>query len=63
MLAGTSAPAAALARIAAQIRQYAKRQRTWFRHQLPQLETITAAGDERQAERIVKRLDRDRDPS
>ncbi len=31
--------------IAAQIRQYAKRQRTWFRHQLPELRPITEVGE------------------
>lgn len=36
----------AAARIAAQIRQYAKRQRTWFRHQLPELEPIAAVGED-----------------
>ena len=31
--------------IAAQTRQYAKRQRTWFRHQLPELQPIEGSGD------------------
>lgn len=37
---------AAKAAIAAQIRRYAKRQRTWFRHQLPELEPSPALGDD-----------------
>jgi tRNA dimethylallyltransferase len=37
---------AARTSIAAQIRQYAKRQRTWFRHQLPKLQPITALGED-----------------
>lgn len=32
-------------RIAAQIRQYAKRQRTWFRHQLPELQPLATTGE------------------
>lgn len=39
-------PAEARARIAAQVRAYAKRQRTWFRHQLPELEPLPATGEE-----------------
>jgi tRNA dimethylallyltransferase len=35
----------ALAAIATQIRSYAKRQRTWFRHQLPELQPIEATGE------------------
>ena len=35
--------------IAAQIRQYAKRQRTWFRHQLPELQPIEAVAESDQA--------------
>ncbi|MGD9509341.1 MAG: tRNA (adenosine(37)-N6)-dimethylallyltransferase MiaA [Geminicoccaceae bacterium] len=35
----------ALAEIAAQIRQYAKRQRTWFRHQLPELQPLATTGE------------------
>ena len=31
--------------IAAQTRRYAKRQRTWFRHQLPELQPIESSGD------------------
>lgn len=37
---------AARVRIAAQVRAYAKRQRTWFRHQLPELEPLPATGEE-----------------
>lgn len=33
-------------RIAAQVRAYAKRQRTWFRHQLRELEPCAATGEE-----------------
>lgn len=32
--------------IAAQIRRYAKRQRTWFRHRLPELEPVLATGED-----------------
>lgn len=38
--------AEAAARIAAQVRAYAKRQRTWFRHQLPELEPLATTGEE-----------------
>lgn len=31
--------------IAAQVRQYAKRQRTWFRHQLPELQMVEDVGE------------------
>ena len=41
--------AAATASIAAQIRQYAKRQRTWFRHRLPELAPLAAVGESREA--------------
>jgi tRNA dimethylallyltransferase len=37
------------AEIAAQIRQYAKRQRTWFRHQLPELQPTVATGETEEA--------------
>jgi tRNA dimethylallyltransferase len=43
---GRLAPAAARTSIAAQIRQYAKRQRTWFRHQLPELRAVPALGED-----------------
>ncbi|MDX6749436.1 tRNA (adenosine(37)-N6)-dimethylallyltransferase MiaA [Geminicoccaceae bacterium 1502E] len=33
-------------RINAQIRQYAKRQRTWFRHQLPELRALETVGED-----------------
>lgn len=33
-------------RINAQIRQYAKRQRTWFRHQLPELRALVTTGED-----------------
>ena len=46
---GTLTPAAATAGIAAQIRQYAKRQRTWFRHQLPELAAVAAVGESEEA--------------
>jgi tRNA dimethylallyltransferase len=35
--------------IEAQTRQYAKRQRTWFRHQLPELQPFVATGDSEEA--------------
>jgi tRNA dimethylallyltransferase len=34
--------------IAARTRQYAKRQRTWFRHQLPELQPVEAMGEGRE---------------
>lgn len=43
---GESTLAAARASIALQVRRYAKRQRTWFRHQLPELEPWPALGDD-----------------
>lgn len=43
---GLLEPGAAAARIEAQVRAYAKRQRTWFRHQLPELETLALTGEE-----------------
>lgn len=51
----------AKALITAQVRQYAKRQRTWFRHQLPELEAVEATGDagelqEAMALRLASRL-------
>ena len=39
----------ALAAIAAQIRGYAKRQRTWFRHQLPELTAVGELGESAEA--------------
>lgn len=52
-------------RIAAQVRAYAKRQRTWFRHQLPELEPVPATGEEAAlraglAERVARLLGRAR---
>lgn len=46
VLRGDMALPAARAAIAAQVRRYAKRQRTWFRHQLPELAPVEALGDE-----------------
>jgi tRNA dimethylallyltransferase len=46
---GTLPPERARAEIAAQIRQYAKRQRTWFRHQLPELQPIAVTGETEEA--------------
>ena len=46
VIAGTLPMAAALPAIAAQIRGYAKRQRTWFRHQLPQLAPCLNVGED-----------------
>ncbi len=43
---GRVEPAAAEAEIACQVRAYAKRQRTWFRHQLPELEAFPVTGEE-----------------
>jgi tRNA dimethylallyltransferase len=37
---------AARAAIVPQVRRYAKRQRTWFRHQLPELAAVAARGEE-----------------
>ncbi len=42
---GELPPARAREAIAAQIRQYAKRQRTWFRHQLPELRPLEVTGE------------------
>lgn len=39
----------AVTRAAAKTRQYAKRQMTWLRHQLPELETVTEFGDSENA--------------
>jgi tRNA dimethylallyltransferase len=43
----------ARAAVAAQIRRYAKRQRTWFRHQLPELVPVEEAGASEAALAIV----------
>ncbi len=45
--------AAARAAIVPQVRRYAKRQRTWFRHQLPELAPFGAFGDAPEAENAV----------
>ena len=45
VLGGTLDPERARTGIAAQIRQYAKRQRTWFRHQLPELQPLALTGE------------------
>ncbi|MFZ1431348.1 MAG: tRNA (adenosine(37)-N6)-dimethylallyltransferase MiaA [Geminicoccaceae bacterium] len=42
--------------IAAQIRQYAKRQRTWFRHQLPELQPVATTGETEEALAAVTAL-------
>jgi tRNA dimethylallyltransferase len=60
---GRLEPALAAARIAAQVRGYAKRQRTWFRHQLPELEPLAETGEEVAergilAERVARLLGR-----
>ena len=46
----------AVSEIAAQIRQYAKRQRTWFRHQLPELQPIAATGESEDARTLAETL-------
>jgi tRNA dimethylallyltransferase len=46
----------ARAEIAAQVRQYAKRQRTWFRHQLAELQPIAATGGTCEALAFAERL-------
>lgn len=46
----------ALAEIAAQIRQYAKRQRTWFRHQLPELHPLATTGEAEGASALAETL-------
>jgi tRNA dimethylallyltransferase len=45
-LEGRLSRADALARAVARTRQYAKRQVTWFRHQLPELEPLEGFGDD-----------------
>jgi tRNA dimethylallyltransferase len=47
---------AATASIAAQIRQYAKRQRTWFRHRLAELTAIAAVGESPEASGAARDL-------
>ncbi|MEK0082026.1 tRNA (adenosine(37)-N6)-dimethylallyltransferase MiaA [Benzoatithermus flavus] len=46
--------------IAAQIRQYAKRQRTWFRHQLPELQSMAALGDSASLRQAILAMARER---
>lgn len=63
VLQGRTGPEPARAAIAAQIRRYAKRQRTWFRHQLPNLEPMPVLGSEPALAgdliaRVRRRLDR-----
>jgi tRNA dimethylallyltransferase len=50
---GTLGREEAQASVATQIRQYAKRQRTWFRHQLPELQPIEARGEDAVAAEAV----------
>ena len=58
VLDGRLAPAAAQAEIARKVRAYAKRQRTWFRHQLPELEVLPVTGEaEGLAEALARRFD------
>ncbi len=48
----------ARASIVTQIRQYAKRQRTWFRHQLPQLQPVVTTGETNEAlDAVIASLD------
>lgn len=54
--AGDVTDAAMRAGIATQVRQYAKRQRTFLRHQLPELEPVESLPDERLALDLVRRL-------
>jgi tRNA dimethylallyltransferase len=48
--------AEARAVVAGQIRRYAKRQRTWFRHRLPELRPIVVPGEDPAALRVVADL-------
>jgi tRNA dimethylallyltransferase len=48
--------ATALERAIVKTRRYAKRQRTWLRHQMPYLEPVPAFGDDPASERAVLRL-------
>jgi tRNA dimethylallyltransferase len=56
LLQGRLDAAAAQRSIAAQIRQYAKRQRTWFRHQLPELTPVADVGCSPAARRLAAAL-------
>jgi len=58
VLDGRLAPSEAEAEIARQVRAYAKRQRTWFRHQLAELEALPVTGDDPDlAEALARRFD------
>jgi tRNA dimethylallyltransferase len=58
VLDGRLDPAAAEAMIAAQVRQYAKRQRTFLRHRLPELEPLPSTGEAPGAlARLLSRID------
>jgi tRNA dimethylallyltransferase len=48
-------PATARERVAIETRQYAKRQRTWFRHQLPPERTTRVSPDDPQVDDIIER--------
>jgi tRNA dimethylallyltransferase len=56
VLRGSLPAEQAVSEIAAQIRQYAKRQRTWFRHQLPELQPIAATGESEDARTLAETL-------
>ena len=56
VVAGRMGLEAAVPLIAAQIRGYAKRQRTWFRHQLPELAAVDEVGEGAQAYALAKGL-------
>lgn len=57
VLDGRSSLEAAEAEIARQVRAYAKRQRTWFRHQLPELEALPVTGEaEGLADELARRF-------
>jgi tRNA dimethylallyltransferase len=58
VLDGGLAPGEAEAEIARQVRAYAKRQRTWFRHQLAELEALPVTGESPGlAETLARRFD------
>jgi tRNA dimethylallyltransferase len=59
VLDGRLERAAATAEIARQVRAYAKRQRTWFRHRLGELEPLPVTGEsEGLAEVLLRRFER-----
>ncbi|MCS6778526.1 MAG: tRNA (adenosine(37)-N6)-dimethylallyltransferase MiaA [Geminicoccaceae bacterium] len=63
VLEGRLERATAEAEIARQVRAYAKRQRTFFRHQLPELEPLALTGEEEGlAERLARRFETLRAP-